>query len=77
MTQLDQLENVGDDIFSAVEEFLAWILEKGVILDGSKNVSGTLLDTTKFVYEFFDIDPVKLEAERKQLFDVMRARGLV
>lgn len=72
MGELDKRDNVGEDIFSTVEEFLQWILEKGVILDNTAHVSGTLLDTTKFVDEFFGIDPTKLEAERKQLLKEVR-----
>ncbi len=67
----DRLDDVADEMVVA-HEFLEWILSRGVILDSTENVSGRLLDTTKFVDEFFGIDPVKLEAERKELLKEAR-----
>lgn len=73
MSELDRLDDMADEMVVA-REFLEWVLSQGVIMDSNKSVSGTLLDTTKFVEQFFDIDPAKVEAERKELLKVARSR---
>lgn len=73
MTELDKLNDVADEML-VVHEFLEWILRQGIIVDSSKEVLGTLLDTTKFVDRFFDIDPAKVEVERQELLKEVRAR---
>ncbi len=72
MGELDRLDDVADEML-VVREFLEWILSKGIIVDSTRH---TLLDTTKFVDDFFDIDPAKVETERQELLKEARA-GLV
>lgn len=74
MSELDRLDKVADEML-VVREFLEWILRRGIVVDSTKHVSGTLLDTTKFVDEFFDINPAQVEVERQELLNI--ARGLV
>lgn len=76
MSELDHLADVADEMI-VCREFLEWILRRSIIVDSTQHVSGTLLDTKKFVDEFFDINPAKVEAERQELLEVARKRGLV
>lgn len=76
MSELDHLADVADEMV-VVREFLEWILRQGIIVDSTKHVSGTLLDTTKFVDKFFGINPAQIEVERQELLKTARARGLV
>lgn len=76
MSELDRLDEVADGM-ETCREFLNWTLAKGIIVDSTQHVYGTMLDTTKFVDEFFEIDPAKVEAKRQELLEVARKRGLV
>jgi len=76
IAELEKLDNVHEEI-RTIEHFLEFLSGKGILLcnptDDTKTsmsyVPITISDMKNLIYEDYDIDPIKLEQERRQLLE--------